>query len=1017
MANLTEIQKCLIENISNKNVIFVFSTDVVKNSWIDWIVMNPEISGTNTVPLERFIAWDNFKGEFIKSSQEGKSSVPSLMRKFFVRDLICKNSENHFLKKIINPKYADSASSFADWICKILPSLHLWYEKFTSFIENESEEAEIQKNDEENQDYLELYKQYSAFLEKNNMFEPSWIQPDFSGDNDKIFIIFYPEILEDYADYIEIFSKNKNIKLINLPPERKDGSDSPKCYKYSDARQELRRTILQLRKLVHPEEFNSNEESNVRWDEIALSVPKLEIYKPYLERELKKYCIPFVIRAGLPLTTNCAGQIFSDIYECYQSNFSYDCVRALLQNEYIPWKKKKDDKIATDLSILRENLIREGNRMRCICGYNEKNGKNVDIWEEALSNNGKDNQEYNFYKRLKQNIVSLCQSKTFADIETAWTIFKNDYLDEEAYSKEANDILGHCITKLKEMIQIENEYEEKNSFVLGNHYEFFLNELESKSYTPQNKTVGLNVYPYKLTAPAYFKYQFIINASQSNLEVPFKRLSFLSSEKRNVLGLLEEDKRFNASHSFIRLYKQNSYNNSETVSFSFCEDSFDGFAIAHTFLNLQSVRNPLSELDEYDFYLNEKKTVLNSGKSDFYPEKQEQILLTKNQIDNFLNWKKSNLSSAEEYYASKPVYDKVIEKLVTNRQEKSTNFAISQTDANNFFPCPRKWLLSQVLRLKEDSLDTDLMKPFDMGNVNHKILENFMLYYKNQALPVTNNDELFDNEEEIVSIVKNIAKSVVNGKSDFSDSPLVLTMLNSQLDNITETIMTFLHRFCIKKTVKENINKLTKTEGFGGYIVKAVESESHLEGKEYDIFGKIDLVLTSPDTCEDTGWTIIDYKNSSVKKASEILVQDDQTLGNFQMPMYISLQTQNHPETRDFTTVLEKIDYAGFEGITSTSRSSAIDSNKIGRQSQDFINTMDEFSTYLENFKTAVKTKDFEPKTFRQKQSEEKSIRNHFDIDVIEDCKKCQFNSICRYNYTVGKRKIKTITTTAEKSE
>ena len=53
----------------------------------------------------------------------------------------------------------------------------------------------------------------------------------------------------------------------------------------------------------------------------------------------------------------------------------------------------------------------------------------------------------------------------------------------------------------------------------------------------------------------------------------------------------------------------------------------------------------------------------------------------------------------------------------------------------NFFPCHRKWLFSNVINLKEDSLDTDLMGPFDMGTINHKILELFMQdYLKSQDL-------------------------------------------------------------------------------------------------------------------------------------------------------------------------------------------------------------------------------------------------------------------------------------------
>ena len=81
-----------------------------------------------------------------------------------------------------------------------------------------------------------------------------------------------------------------------------------------------------------------------------MNIPDLETYRPYLERELTKYCVPFVIRAGYPLIKNTAGQVFAEIQKCYDSDFSYDSVRALILDEYIPWKE--------EFSQVRQNLIR-----------------------------------------------------------------------------------------------------------------------------------------------------------------------------------------------------------------------------------------------------------------------------------------------------------------------------------------------------------------------------------------------------------------------------------------------------------------------------------------------------------------------------------------------------------------------------------------------------------------------------------------------------------------------------------
>ena len=282
--NLQEIFK---QYLPDPSVIFVFSTDVVMNSWVDWCVCHEEESGVSAVPLERFVSWDKFKGEYVSASEPGKSAVPALLRKLFVQDLIRRNAQAPFFKKIINPEFAQTAGSFTDWISKMLPSLQLWHTLI-------AEHPEITRDDEDS-DFEILYKEYAGFLAANNFFEPAWTIPDFSDSGKKILII-YPETLEDFADYIEVFDKCPANTLVTMPSEE---PPHPLCIKYSDSRKELRMTILAIRKLVA--------DGKAAWTDITLNVPDLETYRPYLERELTKYCVPFVIRAGFPLTSNCAG--------------------------------------------------------------------------------------------------------------------------------------------------------------------------------------------------------------------------------------------------------------------------------------------------------------------------------------------------------------------------------------------------------------------------------------------------------------------------------------------------------------------------------------------------------------------------------------------------------------------------------------------------------------------------------------------------------------------------------------
>ena len=935
------------EYLPDPNVLFVFSTDVVMNSWIDWCVCHEEESGVAAVPLERFISWDKFKGQYASAEQADKNVIPSLLRKIFVSNLIRRNATEKFFKKIINPDYAETAGSFTDWIAKILPSLKLWHD----LMEKAGDTGAA--GDEEDSDFEILYNEYKAFLQENNFFEPAWSVPDFSATQKKVLII-YPETLEDFADYIEVFNECKAITLITMPSEE---PPHPVCIKYSDSRKELRMTILAIRKLVADGKAN--------WTDITLNVPDLETYRPYLERELTKYCVPFVIRAGFPLTSNCAGIIFNEILDCYSSDFSYDTVRSLLLDNYIPWKKEFDE--------VKENLIREGQRLRCICSYNENGGQKIDIWKEALSKINHDEREYTFYNQLKKDITAICQSNSFAAIHVAWMAFKTRYLESSEFSETADKIISRCITELNTLISIEKNYCEPMGLSVDSPYEFFINELSKKTYTPQNSAVGISVYPYKLSAAAAFKYQFVIDSSQNNLELPFKRLSFLNAGKRSLLKLTDEDKRFNASKAFIRLYAKSG--DDTMPMFSCAEETFAGFAIAHTYLRMTD-KNPCEEeLEKSDFIQNEKKWFLKGGPSTGSGTTQAQ----QDQFHRWHSFNSSRYSTPVPYQVPQALKNKIEWYLVENRNKHNpgsdeNKISISQSDMKAFFPCPRNWIFGKVLNLEPDSLSTSLIGRYDMGNIHHKIMELYGQYLmkNNQPFPKVVDDTL-ENEQELIGIIKGFAHEAIHDpEREYSKSPLTTTMLESQIPAITENIMNFLQNFCKK---------------FEGYYVRGVEKwyGANSPDREWNYTGKIDCILTAGSNHpEDTGWTIIDYKNSysSIPAAKDAVISDDGALGDFQMPMYITLIRENE--------TVKDITQAAFYAINADEKNSRVIVGK-GRYAQtmeEYEKTIRVFEEYAETFAQCIEESEY-PLT---------------QVDAFEDCNACTYKSICRYNYTIAGR-------------
>ena len=949
------IADVLKENLKHKDTIFVFSTDVALVSWAEWCVKNPQASGVKAVALERFIAWDTFKEKYAVAKESGRHAVPAVLRKVFVRNLIEENaagvrSGKPIFKSIVNPQFADDADSFADWIAKNLPLLKTWYEKFSRYASDHPEAA-----DDEDEDYLTLYRRYVDFLGES-MFEPAWLMPDFTEERKK-FIIFYPEQLEDFDEYEAVFAAVENITSYVLPEKEVHTGE---VFVYPDARTELRRTALCIRNIV------GKSGGELSYEDIALHVPELETYRPYIERELANYRIPFVVRSGERFTVGSAGSIFEDIDECRKNNYSYDSVRRLVLDGRVPWKNK----------ALNESLVREGNRLHCICNYGEK-----DVWIEALGKSGKSERELELYKRLKKSIEAVTGAKSFEGLRTAWLIFKNEFLSDDEFSIEANNILGRCIAELETLVAIEKDYIEPLGLKLRSPFSFFINELRSKTYRPQDTLSGVSVFDYKVAACAAYPVNIVINCTQDALTVVRKPLGFLTTQKRRALGIRDSDA---ASSAFIRLYgKFNNAGGARSI-FSCSEQTFSGFAIPHTYFNIAPVEKnhtPFDELDADDFILNERKW--------FLSESDAPRALSDLQKAQYENWKASSDFSLNTPCAQsvdtgvKKIIDYVLKERRTlngSSSEDASVVKITQSDMRDFFPCPRKWLFKSVVKLREDSLDASLFEKYDQGNINHKILE--LLFKSFDTLPVTSEDGTFgERENAIRKLIKEKTYDAICDKSfDFYQSPIALRVLEAQSGKFEKIIIDFLHEFC------------KPGKGFGG--CRAVSTEASREawesGKRYKYFGKIDCVLS-----DDAGRIIIvDYKNTVPPSIASCRADETTgTLKNFQCAMYVTLWNLADPVKVD-KMVFCSIKNAGDNTVV-------IDYGDDKKLPESYAPTLSVFDRYASLFYETVENGNPEPL---------RGVRHGDDAlivpDVYSDCMACDFKTICRTAYTVASHKL-----------
>ena len=1011
-------------NATNKEYknIFVFPTDVVMRSWIDYLINPLNKCGIEAVPLEQFTAWDTFKKTFVSAKKEGETVIPSILRKMFVTSFIAENAtlpKEERLQVIINPDdtYASEADSFSDSLSKNLKTLHFWKKKI------EEKGDEYGELDEEDKDFDKLYNAYSKFLADNHLFEPSWINDIEFSEKNKVFHIFYPELLEDFSDYKDTFKNIDNIVTYTFPKN----TPSPFSYFYKDSRSELRQTILSIINLV--------KKGKADWSEIVLSVPNLDVYRPYLERELTLYGVPYVIKAGTTLTRNSAGRIFREIYNCYNENFSFDTVRALLLDKCVPWKDKYIKTI--------EDLIREGSNMRCICSMGD-----VDTWnkalftkvksEEYLSNYQKYTQEernahllkknyydnlLHFYNGFKNKIKAFFSedNNTFKNINTSWMSFRNMYLkDTKEFSEYANNILSRCITELSEIIQIEEKYKDIG-LVIPSPYTFFLSELDKKTYTKQTTDKGLTVFPYRLSAAAYYKYQFVIDASQKNLDINYKRLTYLNNTKRSKLGLINDDRTCNAGEVFIKLYAKNTTGENENiVHFSASENTFNGFAIPHSKLVIKKEEeNP--NFDDMDYILKEKKYLSSPL------DNKEVTELTSLQKESYQIWKSSLLENKESNEYPKILKEDIKNVLVNRRDAPNNNNDIKITargDLEKFFPCPRRWLLENPLKIEEDTLDTRLMQNYDMGNLNHKVLEFFMKRYKNKKLPFYDEkEEKFFNrlpsgeKEECSEEIKNhifgennVVQEAISEDNKIRFYPLVKFTLNSQAKLIGENIYAFLKYLLIEnKSAKNASHQVKKMSGLGSCTVMGFEQVlmQDTEKKDISYYGIIDFFALSP----EGNIIIIDYKNSksSIPSQKNVHIDSNGILGDFQMPLYYELVTKQYNkeiEAGYFYSISTKesqvvtdfyADVIKEENLIKKAKKDNTEVEKLF--DKDLIESRNALKEYIDIFSLNISKLNFIPNTSW-------NAKDKMNVKTYKNCIKCPFKNICRTTYEVAGKEI-----------
>ena len=977
---MNPVAAILLKNLENPNALFIFPTDVSASQWTDHLL---RLLGGGTLAMDRFIAWDTFKQNSVKSRMQNRRSIPSALRKIFVSALIrenadrCEAGKEAVFSSLIKVEWARQAAPFASWLTDLLPQLGAWFNRASGLpaaLVTGDQAARIAAAFEgDDRDLFTLTLRYAQFLEQHGLFEPAWESPPFD-DTGKECFIFFPESLSDYSEYRDLLEASGHVTPVRADSGAKNIDFD--VFFYTNSRSEIAEAALYIRAL--------NERDHVPWDSIVVSVPDADNYEPYLVREFKNRNIPFVKRTGKPLASYPAGQFFRAAADCVSRDFAFAPLAALLLNRHLPWKD-------TDLI---QSLMDFGIKNNCISSWVEAETggeKTVNVWDDAFANpfGGVNPAVRRLFNDLKWRLISLRHAGSFAVIRKQYFSFRERFFDMEHCLPETDLALSRCIAELLYLVEIEKNFPGVHA---PDPFMLFVDYLGEVQYLAQQSESGVVILPYRTAAPAPFDCHVILGASQEKLSAVFSRLNFLPRNKREKLGLVDED----VSETFINLHKLNSL---KRAAFFCAEHTFSGYAIPHSGLGA-SLKSRLRYAEEPE-YRGQFSEDLFRIESDFYrglsgAEPGERSAppafpprLHESQKLGFDNWsarRKESAASCGAWFA-----DETLRQVIRGRFCGNPRFpgkvGVSASSLAPYYQCSLRWLFERVLAPENVAIEASLMTENISGLVYHAALNHFFTELKNsgQALGEPEYaDEDSDTPELPAAYRSLLAQSV---DAIFSGFPA--------LSPGGKTAMSAISGRLLGAERKQFYTQLEKCLAvflsyFSGCRVAGSEAAYQAEADSFFLNGTIDCILE--DVREDSpgkgAAIIVDFKLRYMPDRAACTGGDGEGLADFQLPMYLSLAEKNGSlpvHTALFFSIVDASPQVLF-GVIQNKKGAVPkkEEDRIMRDSGLFLEIMNEFAEKAGRFAAEISSGNFS--VFKPE---------------FEKCGSCAYHRVCRTIYKI----------------
>jgi hypothetical protein len=962
--------------------IFVFPSESAASFWAEKTLL---LFNLKTIAKEHFIAWDSFKEKNIHAENKNKRPVNKVIRLLFAHCLIRANKKEHFLHYLIPNVYANEGMIFAKTITSMLPSLKLWRRKIEDFFSKEKTPPFDSPMLKDEYEFLtELERRYTAFLEDNSLFEPSWENPPFRN-KENAFYLFYPSLIEDFCEYEELLDVPNVHKI---PIALTDDRDENQLLLYESSRAELKFLVSEIRRLY--------KEESIPYEEMFVSVPELQTLEPYIKREFYLHNIPANIRLGKALAEYREGLLWKQINDCAQNNFSFSSIRNLLFNFSLPWRTPNKN----------ASLIKFGIKNNCVSGYREK-GKKKDIWEEAFWGKEKKMRLRNHYRKLKSYCLHIAHSKNFGDFnQWAYRFIKKFFIKIDI--EDNNVVLGRILKELKHTKDIIDEIIENCPYMEpSSSLEFFISVLKEKAHVKDEKKTGVQVFPYGVAASAPARAHFIINVNQKSTTKIYHPLAFVQRASRKALNMEDIDMSKDLFKSF-NVRSELDSNRKNYVYYSASLLTFSGWVLPHTYFdrikssktgnaskpNIKNAAPPENDLfslerkwwtqnedvaaqikewpASVDFFDKDKRILpiqkLGFNKWSPFAVESDFNLLKKEFRDE---WTVSTLLKKRIHIIKKSehgVYPlKNSEKHLQKNYGHDGILRVSATALKNFFNCQTYWFFKEILKIETYELNPVLLDDMTKGLLYHKILkELFEIIRENDKEAKFNKNNLKQYYHWADSTAEKITR-----KFPAFRGPLARPMLGSMASSLSQKI---------KKLLDE------EAENFDGWIISDLEKEYRVKKEDVILHGFIDRVSLSD--MKDSAM-IVDYKTGTPPTITASTQKLNSPLTDFQIALYIKIY-------EDFTGL--QVCNASFFSINASEYKNVI-KNVASRGS--YQKTIDSLNDFIDYYKQSILKLDFTPRTVK---NDNDDLKPDFSTKAIplKHCYTCIYKYICRTTYSLN---------------